>query len=147
MSFLSDVWGDIAGPGEVDEAIIEAVCAAIIADSEVTDQEIGYAIGFVESLLGTDEGRASELVDKAIARVQGRDIAGLLADISTRLGDDHHREGAFVVVFAAMCVDGFVSYDEETLLQSMAVAFSISAERAGELLVDAEQQILKEPRA
>ena len=144
MKFLSKLWNDIVGPDKFQEALIDAICAAIIADATVTEHEMSYVTGFIESLLRIDEAKAVTIVEKSLTRVEGRELHELLQDINKRLATPKNREGVFKVVSAAMCVDGEVAFEEEDLLKTMAEAFGISNELADELIAGAKKEFIDE---
>ena len=144
MKLLSKIWNELVGPDKFQEALIDSICAAIIADETVTEGEMSYVTGFIESLLRVDSKKAVAIVEKSLARVEGRELTELLGDISARLGTAKNREGVYKVVSASMCVDGEVSFEEEEMLQTMAEAFEIEAELASSLIEDAKREFIEE---
>lgn len=121
MGKLTSLWNSIAGVTEVEEAIIDAICATVLFDDEITDDELGYAIGFVEGMTDIDERKAASLVDAGFERVRGMDVDDVITHIVRRLPKREQRHVAFLASVGASHVGGgFFSWGEEDFLAALA---------------------------
>ncbi len=142
MGFFSSLWDSLAGPDDVQSAVIEAVAATIFFDGEVSDEERGYAIGFVASMMEVDDAEADRYMEEGIGRIQGRDFDDILRSIAERLPEFSQRRMAFLAsVGASRAEGGFFSWGEEELLDAMANHFGFSDDER-EMITEQAEQIM-----
>lgn len=144
MGSISEMWSNVAGPNEVQEAVIDAVCATILFDDEVSEDEGQFAVGFVASMLGVGDDDALRFVDDGLARLAEREFGEIVDDIAARLPQMEHRKLAFLAAVGASRVDSHeFSWGEEELIDAMADVFGFSDEERAGLTEEAEQIIVQ----
>ena len=144
MILLSSLWNSISGPSKVEEAIIDAICAVVLFDDELTDGESNYTIGFVEEMMGIDRAHAVQFVDAGLARVRGKNIKEVLKTIAERLPEKEQRHVAVLAVIGASRIDsGFHSWGEADFLHTMAETLGLSQAEFQKLEERAEEELQK----
>jgi tellurite resistance protein len=140
MGILSSLWNSVSGPEEVEEAFIDAICAAILFDAEIASDELSFAVEFVAAMMEIDPEPAAEFVDASFERIQGRDVDLIIEEIVERLDDDEEaREGAVVAAATVVAVDGHVSDDETSYVYALAEALGFDEERIQQLFAQAQE--------
>ncbi len=92
MGFLSDMWEQVDGPDEVQEAIIDAVCVSVAFDDEISDAEEEYVVGFImEFMQIDDEEEALDYFRDGINRIQDQVFEDIVDDIAERLPEVEQR--------------------------------------------------------
>lgn len=137
MGLLDKFWKNDATLTDAQEAIVDAVCAAIAFDASVEDEEWDYAIGFLVSLLDVDGEQAEALVDASFARLETMEVEALLASLSSRLPDKKQREVAVIAAAMAIAVDGEVAEEEDTYVAALAEELGFGVEEYDALLKQA----------
>lgn len=129
MSLLSSLWDKIRGREEglsVEEAVIDSITATILFDEEVSEEELSYASGFVESALGVKPERADALIAESRARVEAQAPEALLGVLADTLKTPEHRRMAMLCALAASHVDvGEDGLGEERFLGALAQALGM----------------------
>lgn len=129
MSLLSSLWDRIRGREEglsVEEAVIDSITATILFDEEVSDEELGYASGFIGSALGVKPERAEALIAESRARVEAQAQPALLATLTETLKTPEHRRMAMLCALAASHVDvGDEGLGEERFLGALAASLGM----------------------
>ncbi len=143
MGFLSDMWEQVDGPDEVQEAIIDAVCVSVAFDDEISDAEEEYVVGFImEFMQIDDEEEALDYFRDGLNRIQDQVFEDIVDDIAERLPEVEQREIAFLAAVGASRSDsGIFSWGEEELLDAMADAFDFSDEERDQIIDYTEQMI------
>lgn len=138
MKFLRQLWGNITGPSPVQEAILDAVCTAVIYDSELTDDEIAYAVEFTATMMGLGTEAAAELVDASLSRIAGREVDEVIDEIAARLqGKEEPREAALIAAAAAIASDGQTLEEEHQYVQALGQALGFQGARLEAMIAQA----------
>jgi len=127
MSILSSLWTSVAGPSQVEEAIIDAICATVLFDDKITRNESGFAIGFVQELLAVDAERSATFVNESLERMRARDVDDIFTSLCHKLPTREDRNLALLAALGASRVDVMDQrWGESDFTHAMAEAFGLS---------------------
>jgi tellurite resistance protein len=142
MNFLRQLWGNIAGPSPVQEAILDAVCTAVIYDNELTDDEIAYTVEFTATMMGLGTEAAAELVDASLGRIAGRQADEVIDDIVARIGgQEEPSEAALIAAAAAIASDGEAIEEEHQYVHALGQALGFQGERLDAMIAQAAEVV------
>lgn len=139
MGVLTDLFEEVTLT-DIQQAIIDATCLAILADGKITRDEEQYAVASIAALLECEATQAATLAQQSFARIEG-DHDGVLAQLADRAQGSQEVEAVFMAAAYVAFQGGGLYLDEEAFLIKLAGVLNL-AEDETDYLIDVAHERL-----
>lgn len=139
MGVLTDLFEEVTLT-DIQQAIIDATCLAILADGKITADEEQHAIASIAALLECEATQAATLAQQSFARIEG-DAEGVLATLADRAQGSQEVEAVFMAAAYIAFQGGGLFLDEEAFLIRLAGVLNLSEDETDYLLDVAQDRL------
>jgi hypothetical protein len=151
MGLIGRVFGAITGiPTASDEAMLDTLVLAAIADGDVSRLELGYALEIALDLPGfqrVSKKRLEEMLMDALERARSEvEPNASIKKVADRLDSVEEREQAYTLAAVIEYVDASVTAQETRFLATFRQALLIAPERSEQILAEVDRELKEAQR-